>query len=49
MHKLLENNKIRVADNKIVVLDVAEVEKQTNVYRSIQKREKSRMDAQSAH
>jgi CRP-like cAMP-binding protein len=48
MHKLLENNKIRVADNKIAVMDVAEIEKQTNVYRSIQKRERSRMDAQSA-
>jgi len=49
MHKLLENSKIRLAENRIVATDLAEVEKQVGFYRNMQKREKARMDAQSAH
>ena len=48
LHKLLENNKIRLVDNKIMAMDVAEIEKQTNYYRHMQKIEKARKDAQLA-
>ncbi len=47
MHKLLENNKVRVADNKILLSDVTEVEKQTEYYRKMQKIEKARKAAQA--
>jgi CRP-like cAMP-binding protein len=46
--KLLENNKIRLAENKLMLMDVSEVEKQTEYYRKMQKIEKSRKDAQIA-
>jgi CRP-like cAMP-binding protein len=42
VHKLLENQKIKVVENKICVLDVAEIEKQTEYYRKMQKIERSR-------
>ncbi len=45
--KLLENNKIRLAENKFMLLDVSEVEKQTEYYRKMQKIEKARKDAQT--
>jgi CRP-like cAMP-binding protein len=48
VHKLLENNKIRLADNKLMIMDVTEIEKQTEYYRKMQKIEKSRKDAQLA-
>jgi CRP-like cAMP-binding protein len=48
MHKLLENSKVRIADNKIMVTDLSEIEKQVGFYRNLQKRERARMDAQSA-
>jgi CRP-like cAMP-binding protein len=48
LHKLLENNKIRLVDNKIVVTDLSEIEKQTEYYRKMQKIEKARRDAQIA-
>jgi CRP-like cAMP-binding protein len=48
VHKLLENNKIRLAENKLVAMDVTEIEKQTEYYRKMQKIEKSRKDAQLA-
>lgn len=47
MHKLLENNKVRVTDNKIQLSDVTEVEKQTEYYRKMQKIEKARKAAQA--
>jgi CRP-like cAMP-binding protein len=48
LHKLLENNKVRLVDNKIVVTDLSEIEKQTEYYRKMQKIEKARRDAQIA-
>ncbi|HRY55383.1 MAG TPA: Crp/Fnr family transcriptional regulator, partial [Spirochaetia bacterium] len=48
VHKLLENSKIRLAENKLLVLDVTEIEKQTEYYRKMQKIEKARKDAQLA-
>jgi CRP-like cAMP-binding protein len=48
IHKLLENNKVRIADNKFVVLDVAEIVKQSEYYRKMQKIDKARKDAQLA-
>lgn len=45
IRKLLENNKIRVIDNKISVTDVSEVVKQTEYYRKMQKIERARRDA----
>ncbi|MDA8425794.1 MAG: cyclic nucleotide-binding domain-containing protein [Treponema sp.] len=44
IHKLLENNKIRLLDNKLSLLDVTEVEKQTEYYRKMQKIEKARRE-----
>ncbi|MCX7024633.1 MAG: cyclic nucleotide-binding domain-containing protein [Spirochaetes bacterium] len=46
MRKLLENNKIRVDNNKMAVTDVVEVAKQTEYYRKMQKIEKARQDSQ---
>ena len=48
LHKLLENNKVRMVENKIMAMDVTEIEKQTEYYRKMQKIEKSRKDAQLA-
>jgi CRP-like cAMP-binding protein len=42
VHKLLENQKIKVVDNKICVMDASEIEKQTEYYRKMQKIERSR-------
>jgi CRP-like cAMP-binding protein len=48
VHKLLENNKVRLADNKLLVMDVTEIEKQTEYYRKMQKIERARKEAQLA-
>jgi CRP-like cAMP-binding protein len=48
VRKLLENTKIRLAENKIMVLDVAEIEKQTEYYRKMQKIERARRDSAAA-
>ena len=49
LHKLLENSKVRVTDNKITLSDVTEVEKQTEYYRKMQKIEKARRAAQALY
>jgi len=46
--KLLENNKIKLMDNKFIVLDLSEVEKQCEYFRKMQKIERSRRESQSA-
>lgn len=49
IHKLLENNKVRLVDNKFSVTDVAEIEKETEIYRRMMQRsEKARRDALAA-
>jgi CRP-like cAMP-binding protein len=48
IHKLLENSKFRIQENKIVVLDVSEVEKQVEYYRKMQKIERARKEGASA-
>ena len=48
IHKLLENTKFRVGDNKITVLDVTEVEKQVEYYRKMQKIERARKEGAQA-
>ncbi len=45
LHKLLENQKIRVTDNKIALTDVSEVVKQTEYFRKMQKIERARREA----
>ena len=45
LHKLLENQKIRVADNKIALTDVSEVVKQTEYFRKMQKIERARRES----
>lgn len=45
LHKLLENQKIRVTDNKIALVDVSEVVKQTEYFRKMQKIERSRRES----
>jgi CRP-like cAMP-binding protein len=45
LHKLLENQKIRVNDNKISLTDVSEVVKQTEYFRKMQKIERSRRES----
>jgi hypothetical protein len=47
IHKLLENGKSRLAENKLALQDVTEVEKQTEYYRKMQKIEKARRDGAS--
>jgi len=47
VHKLLENNKLRLVDNKITALDLLEIEKQTEYYRKMQKIERARKEAQA--
>ena len=42
VRKLFENNKLRIADNKIVVTDIEEIDKQTKYYRKMEKIEKAR-------
>ncbi|MBP7096768.1 MAG: cyclic nucleotide-binding domain-containing protein [Spirochaetia bacterium] len=44
VHKLLENQKFRVIENKLNVIDVSEIEKQTEYYRKMQKIERSRRE-----
>lgn len=48
VRKLLDNQKLRLADNKLMALDVTEVEKQTEYYRKMQKIERSRKEGASA-
>ncbi len=45
LHKLLENQKIRVTDNKIALTDVSEVVKQTEYFRKMQKIERARRES----
>jgi hypothetical protein len=45
LHKLLENQKIRVIDNKIALTDVSEVVKQTEYFRKMQKIERARRES----
>ncbi len=47
LRKLLENQKVRVSDNKMSVVDVSEVVKQTEYYRKMQKIERARREAAS--
>ncbi len=48
VRKLLENNKFRLVENKFTVLDVTEIEKQTEYYRKMQKIERARKEGASA-
>lgn len=48
VRKLLDNQKLRLADNKLMAVDVTEVEKQTEYYRKMQKIERSRKEGASA-
>ena len=48
VQKLLENNKIKLIDNKFTVLDLAEIEKQCEYFRKMQKIERARKESQSA-
>jgi CRP-like cAMP-binding protein len=47
VHKLLENNKLRLVENKITALDLLEIEKQSEYYRKMQKIERARKEAQA--
>ena len=49
IRKLFENSKLRVIDNKIHVLEVAEIEKQSKYYAKMEKIEKSRRQASLRH
>ncbi len=42
LHKLFENTKVKIADNKIHVTDVQEIEKQAGYFRKMEKIEKAR-------
>lgn len=42
LHKLFENSKIKIIDNKIHVTDVQEIEKQAKYYRKMEKIERAR-------
>ena len=45
LRKLLENQKVRVVDNKMALVDCSEVVKQTEYYRKMQKIERARREA----
>jgi CRP-like cAMP-binding protein len=45
LRKVLENKKVQITENKVVVTDVTEIQKQTEYYRKMQKIEKSRREA----
>jgi CRP-like cAMP-binding protein len=45
LRKVLENKKVQITENKVVVTDVTEIQKQTEYYRKMQKSEKSRREA----
>jgi CRP-like cAMP-binding protein len=47
IHKLLENPQFRIVENKITVIDVTEIEKQTEYYRKMQKIERARKEGAS--
>ncbi|MFA6506360.1 MAG: cyclic nucleotide-binding domain-containing protein [Treponemataceae bacterium] len=47
LRKLLENSKIRAIENKMSLMDVSEVVKQTEYYRKMQKIERARREAAS--
>jgi len=47
LRKLLENPKIKVIDNKVSMMDVSEVVKQTEYYRKMQKIERARRESAS--
>jgi len=47
IHKLLENPKIRLAENKIMVTDIGEIVNQTEYYRKMQKIERARREGAS--
>lgn len=47
LRKLMENQKIRVVDSKMAVIDVSEIVKQTEYYRKMQKIERARREAAS--
>jgi len=47
LRKLLENPKIKVIDNKVSMMDVSEVVKQTEYYRKMQKIERARRESSS--
>ena len=47
LRKLLENPKIKVIDNKVSMIDVSEVVKQTEYYRKMQKIERARRESAS--
>jgi len=42
LHKLFENNKLKIVDNKIHATDVQEIEKQAKYYRKMEKIERAR-------
>jgi CRP-like cAMP-binding protein len=46
VQKLLENNKIKLIDNKFTVIDLAEIEKQCEYFRKMQKIERARKESQ---
>ncbi len=46
VQKLLENNKIRLVDNKFTVLDLSEIEKQCEYFKKMQKIERARRESQ---
>ena len=48
IHKLLENPKIRLAENKLMVTDIGEIVNQTEYYRKMQKIERARREGASA-
>jgi CRP-like cAMP-binding protein len=48
VHKLLENPKIRLAENKLMVTDIGEIVNQTEYYRKMQKIERARREGASA-
>jgi CRP-like cAMP-binding protein len=44
LKQLLDNKKVQIVDNKVALIDVTEIQKQTEYYRKMQKIEKARKD-----
>jgi hypothetical protein len=49
LHKLFENKRLKIVDNKIYTTDVDEIVKQAEYYKKMQRIERSRREGSKMH